>query len=235
MTTLGIDLSSMPPGTAACAITWGKRRAMAGPPHLACDDARLDALIADADVVGIDAPLGWPAPFAAAVGEWTLSEWNETIRDGLMLRETDRDIARRTKTRPLSVSSDRIALPAMRAMALLRRHGGTDRSGDGRFFEVYPAGSLAAWGLTPAQSYKHATAESRAARRALLAELRRRLPWLEVADDYAENTDALDALLAALSARAAAQGLSGRPRTTAQAERARSEGWIHVAERWPTL
>jgi len=80
-------------------------------------------------------------------------------------------------------------------------------------FEVYPAGSLAAWGLTPAQSYKQATAESRAVRGALLGELRRRLPWLEVAaaDAYAADADALDALHAVPSARAAAQGLSGRP------------------------
>jgi len=42
----------------------------------------------------------------------------------------------------LSVSTDRIALPAMRAMALLHRHGEADKSGDGKFFQVYPAGSL---------------------------------------------------------------------------------------------
>jgi hypothetical protein len=58
-----------------------------------------------------------------------------------MLRETDPDIARRTKTRPLSVASDRIALPAMRAMALLRRHGVTDRSGDGRFLRYIRPGA----------------------------------------------------------------------------------------------
>ena len=78
MTTLGIDLSSMPRGTAACAIRWEKQRAVAGPPHLGCDDRRLDALIAAADVVGIDAPLGWPEPFVAAVGAWTATEWTAT-------------------------------------------------------------------------------------------------------------------------------------------------------------
>ena len=113
-----------------------------------------------ADIVGIDAPFGWPAPFVAAVGEWTLTEWNEVIRDGLSLRETDRHVRRQSGVRPLSVSADRIALPAMRAMALLKRHGVIDRSGDGRFFEVYPAGSLAIWKLTPKESYKKNTVES---------------------------------------------------------------------------
>jgi hypothetical protein len=92
-------------------------------------------------------------------------------------------------------------------------------------------------GPDAAQSYKHATAESRAVRGALLGELRRRLPWFEVAaaDAHAADADALDALLAVPSARAAAHGLSGRPPAPAQAALARSEGWIHGRERWPTL
>jgi predicted nuclease with RNAse H fold len=234
MKTLGIDLSSMPPGTAACLITWEKGRAVAGPAKLGCDDGQLDALIKEADVIGIDAPLGWPAPFVAAVGEWTLTEWNEVIRDGLSLRETDRQVRRQSCVRPLSVSADRIALPAMRAMALLKRHGVIDRSGDGRFFEVYPAGSLAIWKLTPKESYKKNTVESRAARRDILRALRRQLPWLEVPDSYADDADGLDSLIASLTTRTAAQGLTQRPESGTQANLARQEGWIHLPSGWPT-
>lgn len=135
--------------------------------------------------------------------------------------------------RPLSVSSDRIALPAMRAMALLKRHGVTDRSGDGRFFEVYPAESLAMWQLTPKESYKKNTPESHAARRDSLRALRRQLPWLEVPDSYADDADGLDSLIASLTARAAAQGLTQRPEAGTQADLARREGWIHLPTLFP--
>ncbi len=118
-------------------------------------------------------------------------------------------------------------------MALLKRHGVTDRSGDGRFFEVYPAGSLVMWQLTPKESYKKNTDESRAARRDILRALRHRLPWLEVSDSYADDADGLDSLVAALTARAAAQGLTHRPEAGTQADLARQEGWIHLPTSFP--
>ena len=71
--TLGIDISSQPEGTAACAITWEPGRAVATTPCLACDDEKLTELIADADAVDIDAPFGWPADFTAAVAAWTIT------------------------------------------------------------------------------------------------------------------------------------------------------------------
>jgi hypothetical protein len=46
---------------------------------------------------------------------------------------------------------------------------------------------------------------------AILRSLRRELPWLEMPDSYAENTDALDSLIASQTARAAAQSLTHRP------------------------
>jgi hypothetical protein len=65
------------------------------------------------------------------------------------------------------------------------------------------------------------------ARKALLAKLRMRFSELEVDDAYAENSDALDGLVAALTARAAALGatIGAAPEETALARR---EGWIHV-------
>ena len=144
MLTLGIDLASMPKDTAACLVRWERGRASAETPRLGCTDADLDALIRETDVVGIDAPFGWPDAFRAAVADWTATTWTEdaALRTRLRLRLTDRRVHEQLGLMPLSVSTDRIALPAMRAMALLHRHGVTDRSGDGRFFEVYPAGSL---------------------------------------------------------------------------------------------
>src|SRR5687768_11994017 len=89
MITVGIDLSSMPEGTAACRIRWMKNRAVAEPPVSRCDDAELDRLIDKADVVGIDAPFGWPDEFVKAVAGWKRTVWSKEERRRLQFRTTD--------------------------------------------------------------------------------------------------------------------------------------------------
>ncbi|MEY4487836.1 MAG: hypothetical protein RIQ79_344 [Verrucomicrobiota bacterium] len=236
MITLGIDLSSQPKDTAACLIDWRDAgRIVVRKVVQHCDDATLDELVRQADAVGIDAPLGWPVAFVAAVGNWSATTWDDRdFQKSLRLRLTDIEVHARTKLTPLSVSTDRIGLPAMRAMALLARHGVTDRSGgDGRFFEVYPAGSLKQWGLR-CRDYKGPDKTAVATRRALLAELRQAMPALEVDDACARTDHAFDALIASLTTRAAALGrtLGASP---AQRAVARREGWIHLPEAgvWP--
>jgi predicted nuclease with RNAse H fold len=227
MTTLGIDLSSQPKDTAACLVDWhDDGRIVAREPVLGCTDATLDQLIAQADATGIDAPLGWPAAFTAAVTRWTATAWDNPLRDTLRLRLTDAEVQRVTRLTPLSVSTDRIALPAMRAMALLARHGVTDRSGgDGKFFEVYPAGSLKQWGL-PCRTYKGPG--NLAARRRLLDALHRWLPALSpVPAAFTASDHAFDALIASLTTRCAAAGLTLAP-DAGQRALACSEGWIHL-------
>jgi predicted nuclease with RNAse H fold len=231
MITLGIDLSSMPKGTAACSIVWKNNRAVASPPVLHCTDEVLDALISESDVIGIDAPFGWPDTFVAGVANWTSDVWTEQARDGFQFRQTDQVARKRIGRWPLSVSSDRIALPAMRAMALLHRHGVTDRSGDGEFFEVYPAGSLYCWKVR-CRGYKRIDAECAGFRHEILSELRTNLPWLDVPNIYADSSDSLDALVASLTARAAVQGLTDKPNAD-QLTTARREGWIHLPAALP--
>ncbi len=233
MITLGIDLSSQPAGTAACTLEWTTKTARAHSPRIACTDDELDVQIAKADAVGLDAPLGWPVDFVRAVAGWQETTWNPELRDRLRFRETDREVRRRLGLLPLSVSTDLIALPAMRAMALLHRHGVTDRSGDGRFFEVYPAASLRVWGWAH-RGYKAArdTAALRA-RTTMLDQIRTALDWLDVPDAYAETADALDSLLAALTTGLAATGRTHRP-TPAQLPSARVEGWIHLPTEQPS-
>lgn len=231
MITLGIDMSSMPKGTAACSIIWHENIAEAMPPVCACTDDVLDALISKADVIGIDAPFGWPDDFVAAVANWTAVAWSPVGRDRFQFRETDRQVRKKVGHWPLSVSTDRIALPAMRAMALLHRHGVTDRSGDGRFFEVYPAASLYIWNLC-CQGYKRVDAECFLLRSEILGGLRACFPWLEVSENFADSSDSLDALIASLTARAASQGLTIKPSST-QAAAAKREGWIHLPSDLP--
>jgi predicted nuclease with RNAse H fold len=223
----------MPEGTAICQIVWTPNRARVVPPRIGCDDALLDHLIKSADAVGIDAPFGWPQRFVEAVASWTAVDWSAEGRNQLRFRETDFEVRKITGRWPLSVSTDRIALPAMRAMALLHRHGVTDRSGHGKFFEVYPAGSLKCWGLR-SRGYKKMDDECLAYRREILSALRQQLPWLTLPDTYAESSDSLDALVASLTARAAMQGLTDKPKPD-QLEVARREGWIHLPTEWPRL
>lgn len=233
MITLGIDLSSQPEKTVACALNWKRGQVVASEPMLRCNDERLAELIQEADIVGIDAPFGWPLDFVAAVTDWPHESWTKAHRDRLRFRETDRMIKQRFGIDPLSVSTDRIALPAMRAMSLLRRFGVTDRSGDGRFFEVYPAATLVSWSLSRL-GYKDV--EFVPARRRILRSIRRQLPWLVCSDAYQTSSDALDALLASLTARLCGEGRTTRPSRT-QSARARKEGWIHVPEpdQWPDM
>ena len=59
------------------------------------------------------------------------------MRDKLRFRATDKDIRKRLGKWPLSLSTDLIALPAMRAMALLNHHGMRDKDTvEKDFFEV---------------------------------------------------------------------------------------------------
>ncbi|MBL9105572.1 MAG: DUF429 domain-containing protein [Myxococcales bacterium] len=230
MRTLGVDMASQPNKTGVARITWLTDRAVVEDIDRKADDARLDRLAAEADAIGVDAPFGWPRSFNDFLAEHRRgllvdTAWSTARRDDLRFRRTDRRVHERTGRWPLSVSSDLISIPAMRCAAFLARQRVGDRSGDGRVYEVYPAAALTIWGFSR-DSYK---GDQHPARTALLAELRRRAPWLELSAPLAErcvaSDDCLDALLAALIARAAVRGLTVRPAPD-DLELAREEGWI---------
>ena len=232
MITLGIDLASRPDRTAVCAIEWTQGRARVVDVACGQEDGTLLARIAGADKTGLDVPFGWPDEFVEHVARFhSGGDWKGTTLTALRFRETDRVVAARTGRWPLSVSTDLIGVPAFRAASLLSRLGDqdhpVDRSGAGRLVEVYPAGALRLWGLA-STGYKRR--EGRASLATLLGELRRRTRgWLEL--DVAArrlcgaSDDALDALIAALVARAAALGLC-EPPPPEHAERAAREGWV---------
>jgi hypothetical protein len=145
------------------------------------------------------------------------------------MRTTDRIVAH--ARRPLSVAADKLGITAMRCAGLLQDWSGTtpiDRTGVGRFVEVYPAAALLRWGLSPSR-YKGS--DRQAERRRLLKQILSALPSLEIHREAhslcVKSDDALDALIAALAGRAAALGLTDGP----PAERgvvAAEEGWIHL-------
>jgi len=153
-------------------------------------------------------------------------------RRALRYRLTDL-YATEVGSRPLSVSSDLIAVPAMRAAELqhrLREKGATvDRAGVfGLLCETYPAGSLRAWGFAHT-GYKRAP--NRDALDRLAGLVLEQCGALGIAGRTIEqcraDDDALDAFLCALTARAVAVGAThvASPEQLAQARR---EGWIHL-------
>lgn len=223
MRVLGIDLSSSEKGTSTCIIDFQGDAGRCHSPRERCPDTVLDSLIEDADAVGVDAPLGWPVKFKEAVSDWRHKAWDSAIRDELRYRETDRVVRNEIGRWPLSVSSDLIALPAMRAMALLERHGVEDkRGGDQGFYEVYPAASLRIWDL-----YERGYKKSMEARRRILSALQAKFPNIRVQDEYASTGDNLDSLVAAITVKEAFGGGTLAP-SASQLESATNEGWIHL-------
>lgn len=234
MRTLGIDLAAQDANTAVCAVDWGEGGARIDTPVVGVADSDLLEAIARADAVGIDAPFGWPDAAVAATSAYHRDgRWPAESDDSrpLAYRLTDFRARELTGRWPLSVSSDRIAVPAWRCARLLTAaHGNApvERHG-GRIVEAYPGGALSCWGFER-RGYKgrHGTA----VRAALVAEMERRAgEWLRLEERarYAcvAADHALDALLCALTARAAATGRTHAPRA-AEVDRARREGWIEL-------
>jgi predicted nuclease with RNAse H fold len=187
-------------------------------------------------VLGLDCPLGWPEDFlrfltahrdGRPVGPQEVAgkDW----RRRLAYRATDRAIVASCGVKPLSVAADRISLTAMRGASLLsqlaERGQPVDRTGTGVVVEVYPAASLKAWEL-PHQKYKGANLDGR---RNLLQALSTAAPWLDLGQHTelcAQSDDALDAVIAALTARAKALNLTSTPSTPDEQDLAAREGWI---------
>jgi predicted nuclease with RNAse H fold len=100
-----------------------------------------------------------------------------------------------------------------------------DRDGSGTVAEVYPAASLKQWGL-PYRGYKRP--RDLGALPELVTALEATAPWLELGSHdrlCRTSHDALDAVIAALTARAAALSLTLRPDPERQPQASR-EGWI---------
>jgi predicted nuclease with RNAse H fold len=236
--TVGIDLAAEPERTGAAWVAWEPGRAAVTGLIRGADDAVVLDAICGADKAGIDCPLGWPEDFVAFVAahrnEDAVAPPAGAGRDWrrlLTTRLTDRVVREQTGLVPLSVAADRIGYVALRCAALLARLAAAgqpaDRSGGGRVVEVYPAASLQRWGL-PHRRYKGA-ADGPALSR-MVDELKARAPWLDLGEHDAlcrRSHDAADAVIAGLTARAAALGLTAGPGRE-QMPAARKEGWIAI-------
>ena len=251
--TFGIDLAAQPKNTAGCLIEWDERgRGRVQRPLERLDDrALLDRMAAADEVtkVAIDAPFGWPETFVRSIpayqddGRWPDPPGSSASQAALRLRATDLATRRLTGLTPLSVSTDRIGVVAMRCARLLvgaqlACGAGIDRSGAGRFLEVYPAAALRQWELSPSASddpgsYKGADPRARRRRRWIVDTLCRmtsgRLQIEEATRSVCIDSDhCLDALIASLTARAGERDLLEPVQDPAAA---RTEGWIRIPRR----
>jgi predicted nuclease with RNAse H fold len=234
--TVGVDLAAEPAGTALARIEWSAVGAQVRDARVGVDDDAILAAIEQADKVGIDCPLGWPAAFVEFVSahhtDHVTSPSDVAGKDwrrSLAYRRTDEAVRQAIGRWPLSVAADRIGYTAMRAAALLasldRDGRPVDRGGAGVVVEVYPAASLYTWGL-PHRGYKGNQNLPQLAD--LVDRITHAADWLDFGthETLCRVSDhAIDAVIAALTARAAALGLTTQPGPD-QLDVARAEGWI---------
>jgi predicted nuclease with RNAse H fold len=230
----GVDLAAEPKGTALALIDWAEGGAKLVHLALGVNDEGIIDAAKQATKIGIDCALGWPIEFVDFVVAHSQIKPGASPIDGgidwrrrMAYRETDRQVREITGRWPLSVSTDRLGLTAMRCAGLLSKMQQSglevDRSGAGRVVEIYPGASLRLWGFDTT-GYRISN-EKRAD---LLAQIETQAPWLELGD-FAElmvqSCDAFDAVIAALATRSAALGHYQKPNET-QLHQAQIEGWI---------
>jgi predicted nuclease with RNAse H fold len=236
--TAGLDLAAMPERTALASIEWAGRRAVIRDLVCPAGDGVILEVIGRAGKTGIDCPLGWPDAFVDFVAAHR-SGHVALPRDGtgtgwrreLTMRRTDLFVRDKLHLVPLSVSADRIAHVALRCAVLLAKLDASgrpvDRTGAGAVVEVYPAASLRGWGLRH-RGYKQPGPPGVLATAA--DDLLAAAPWLDCGphgDTIRRSHDAFDAVVAALTARAASRGQTCPPGEDDLAAAA-TEGWIAV-------
>ena len=174
MRTLGVDLASQDANTAVCLTHWVDGRCSVEALDVGVGNERILALAKGAAATGIDAPFGWPTTFVECVAAWSDGKpWptpllGDPARRSLRLRETDLWTHGQIGKWPLSVSSDSIAMCAMRAVTILSRMGEVDRV-DGPYFEVYPGAALRRWNIDATGYKRDRSARERVVRRARTA------------------------------------------------------------------
>ena len=232
----GLDLAAEPKGTALAVIDWAIGSAALADLQLGVTDSQILAGLETYEKLGIDCALGWPIEFVnfmnrnLAVADGLADQAFDggiEMRRRLAYRETDRHVRAVTGRWPLSVSTDRLAMTAIRCAGLLSQmqvaQVAVDRAGTGRVVEIYPGASLRLWGFSTA-GYR----ASEQIRSGLVRELKVKAPWLDLAEFeglMVESCDAFDSVIAALAARSAHLGFFEGP-SQSQLEQARREGWV---------
>lgn len=232
----GIDLAAEPTGTALCLISWSKKSAEVAVLKTDLDDNQLVSESLVAKKIGIDCAFGWPLKFANFIANHSVQtiesqsfKGDMASRRELSFRETDRITREITGRWPLSVSTDRLGLTAMRCTGLLNRFRaagkGVNRAGLEDVVEIYPAAALRIWNFET-KDYR----KSPFVREELLNAMCERAPWLDLGATRAlliESCDAFDALIAAFATRAVVMGQSTKVPEDLM-DIAEIEGWLYL-------
>ncbi len=130
MRTVGVDLAAGAPGTALAEIVWSGGTARLTRLEIGIQDADIVASVSAGEAwLGVDCPLGWPDAFVDFVQAHHAdvdprlgpvdggADWRRT----LVYRHTDHVVRERIGRWPLSVSTDRLGVTALRGAGLLRR------------------------------------------------------------------------------------------------------------------
>jgi predicted nuclease with RNAse H fold len=218
-------------------MRWTARHAVIEDVVCRADDEDLLQVMKRASKTGIDCPFGWPAAFVSFVtahhASRSIPAGGTGSRRNLTMRRTDLFVREQLGLMPLSVSADRIAHVALRCAVLLAKletaGDPVNRSGCGPVAEVYPAASLRSWGLDH-RGYKNRANTDALGH--LVDQLLDKAPWLECAgheEAMRRSHDAFDAVIAAMTARAAALGQTFPPAgEDLAAATAAAEGWIVI-------
>lgn len=245
MQVLGIDLAAQPKSTGLVLLRGNSPQAARWTAEIPGGEATDELLVdlgSQVDVIGVDAPLGWPEPFVNAVmAHQTGQPWPGTVdRRPLTHRRSDDRVREQGWGQPMSASADRLGSVAMRC-ALLQREwariwgSAALRDGSGRLLEVYPAAALRVWGMSRT-GYKGGTKAltdpARLARSDIVSAIATATDsWLDtstVQDACVESDHTLDALISALIAIAAQNNGTYCPASVEEQRLANIEGWIHV-------
>ena len=232
----GLDLAAEAKGSALAVLDWSNNRATLVSLSQGVDDMQIINVVPTVSKLGIDCALGWPVEFSEFIRAHSDPNATGSVFDGtidwrrrLAYRETDREVRRITGRWPLSVSTDRLSMTALRCAGLLSKlidlgHD-IDRTGSGLVVEVYPAASMRLWGFQFA-GYRNST-EIRKALVTELLDVATRLDIASFADLMVESCDAFDALIAALATLSVVTGNSTKPPIELLSQ-AKIEGWIHL-------
>lgn len=227
-------MAAEPKGTALAVIDWSPFAATLIQLSTQVTDETIVGCASTVQKLGIDCALGWPVDFVDFLNRVNHSggasepfQGDLNLRRALAYRETDRQVREVTGRWPLSVSTDRLGMTAIRCAGLLSKIAASgihvDKSGAGKVVEIYPGASLRLWGFNTS-GYRASTD----ARAKLLQELTQKAPWLALghfATAMIESCDAFDSVVAALATRFAQLG-AYQPPTQSQLNKAKIEGWV---------
>lgn len=160
-------------------------------------------------LVGLDAPLGWPAAMGRVLSGHRAGEAVGLPANDLFRRHTDRVVRDRIGKQPLDVGADRIARTAVAALDLLaelRRltgralpvatRGAPPPAAGDAAVEVYPAGRLIALrGEAYRRGYRASGQAAEDIRRAMLGDLEAEIGYEVDSDPAVADVNLLDAII----------------------------------------